>query len=222
MQVMQCVRQRRNRKEVETKGIGTVYLPCSKVCKAYWPPNTEAIAVITVLVLTEFHPLFGHIGAYSRELYLKTEYIYDNFIKWCHVSHEYETPHRYVLHRGPKILATPLGVRRESIRIFFTRSYSLGWSACRTTIMIPFVSLCKGQWSANQQSHVATESGNCHGKPEVQNVRQNAYLSNEMVASWLILPLVELWSRSGQGDDCWNQLLCEKYRGTGFELNVSV
>jgi len=53
-----------------------------------------SIAVITVLVLTELHPLFGYIGAYSRELDLKTEYIYDNFIKRGHVSHEFEKPHR--------------------------------------------------------------------------------------------------------------------------------
>ena len=85
-----------------------------------------SIAVITLLVLNELHPVCGHIGAYSRELYLKTEYIYDNFIKISHVSHEYEKPHRQVLHRGTKIVATPLGVGQESIRIFFTRSYSLG------------------------------------------------------------------------------------------------
>ena len=70
--------------------------------------------------------------------------------------------------------------------------------------------LCRGHWSANQQSHAATESRNCHGEPEVQNVRQNAYLSNEMVASWPTLPLLELWSRSGHGDDCWNRTAARK------------
>jgi hypothetical protein len=85
-----------------------------------------SIAVITVLVLNELHPLCRHIGSYSRELYLKIEYIYDNFIKRSHVSHEYEKPHRQVLHRGPKIIATQLGVGQVSVRIFFTRSYSLG------------------------------------------------------------------------------------------------
>jgi len=53
-----------------------------------------SIAVITVLVVTELRPLFGYIGAYSRELDLKTEYIYDNLTKRSHVSRGHEKPHR--------------------------------------------------------------------------------------------------------------------------------
>jgi hypothetical protein len=48
---------------------------------------------MSIAVLTELPPLLGHIGAYSREVYLKTEYIYVSFIKSL-VSHEYEKPHQ--------------------------------------------------------------------------------------------------------------------------------